>query len=50
MQLQLLKVAAAAVAGADQLFAGVAGPLAEAGSQAGQAVPEEQKQLRRAVF
>ena len=49
-QYKLLKVAAAAVAGADQLFAGVAGPLAETGSQAGQAVPEEQEQLGRAVL
>ena len=50
VQLDLLKEAALPVANADQALAALAQALPEVGTQTGQAVPEEQKQLRRAVF
>ena len=50
MQLHLLEVAAAAVTGPDEPLAAEGQALSQIGAQTGQAVPEEQEQLGRAVL
>ena len=50
VQLHLLEMAAPAVAGTDEPLAAARHPLPQVGAQPGQAVPEEQEQLGRAVL